>query len=826
MLEFNETVAGRQTYFVEVILPLAISKTYTYRVPATLNSHIRVGKRVIVQFGKSRIYTAIIYAITEQAPTLYEAKYILDVLDDEPIVNRTQLQLWSWIADYYMCHLGEVMQAALPAALKLASETRILLLKDSEYDKSQLTDKEFLVVDALEIQPELKVGDIAKLLGQKTVFPLLKSLFNKGVIHISEEVVERYKPRRKAYIMLNPLYEDADSRRGLFEVLERAPKQLDALLAYFKLAKNTKEITREALQEESGCSANVIKGLVEKEIFILDHRVVSRFSDQEVELLQNFQLSTGQQTAFNSIKDLFTEKEVVLLHGVTSSGKTQIYIRLIEEILQQDRQVLYLLPEIGLTTQLIERLRQYFGNQIGIYHSKFSDNERAEVWNKVLKNEYKIVLGARSAVFLPFSDLGLIVVDEEHENSFKQYDPAPRYHARDTSVFLAHLHKAKVLLGSATPSLESYFNAQSGKYGLVELTERYGVSTLPKIEIVSISEETSKKTMQSHFTSVLVEQMNNALANKEQVILFQNRRGYTPVLLCRTCGYLPKCINCDVSLTYHKSSGKLHCHYCGYKQDTVSICPACGSVHIEQKGFGTEKIEDDLQYIFPDARVARLDLDTTRTKHGFQQILGDFEDGKIDILVGTQMVAKGLDFGAVTVIGIISADGLLNYPDFRAYERSFQLLSQVAGRAGRRDKEGKVIIQTHNTKHRVLEQVINNNYEELYKTEIIERNSFQYPPLYRLIKLDVKHKESMLLSDIAFRLANELKKSFGPRILGPEDPLVSRIRNFYIKSIYLKIERNGISLTKVKEYLKDTLLKFEADKANKGVFIQVDVDPY
>ena len=826
MLEFNEFAAERETFFVEVILPLSISRSYTYRVPAALNSQIGIGKRVIVQFGKSRIYTAIVERITTQAPVLYEAKYILDILDEDPIVNPIQLQLWNWMAEYYMCNVGEVMQAALPAALKLASETRILLVPNPDFDKSTLSDKEYLIVDALEIQPELRVADIAKLLGQKTVFPLLKSLFNKGVIDISEEVIERYKPRRKAFIILNPMYEDAGNRRVLFEILEKAPKQLDALLAYMKLSRQHKDISREMLQEESGCSAAIIKGLVDKDVFILDKRVISRFSDYELELLKNFELSEAQHTALAEIKKGFEKKEVVLLHGITSSGKTQLYIRLIEEVLKKNRQVLYLLPEIGLTTQLIERLRQYFGNKIGIYHSKFSDNERAEVWNKVLKQEYQIVLGARSAVFLPFKDLGLIVVDEEHENSFKQYDPAPRYHARDTSIFIAHLHKAKVLLGSATPSLESFFNAHNGKYGFVELKERFGTSQLPSIRIVSIGEETSKKTMQGHLSSVLVEEMQNALANKDQVILFQNRRGYTPILICRTCGFLPKCINCDVSLTYHKSSGKLHCHYCGYKQETISICPACGSVHIEQKGFGTEKIEDDLQYVFPDARVARLDLDSTRSKNGYQQILGDFEEKKIDILVGTQMVAKGLDFASVTVIGIINADGLLNFPDFRAYERSYQLLAQVAGRAGRREKEGKVIIQTNNQNHRILDLVIQNNYDDLYKGEIIERNSFQYPPVYRLIKLDVKHKDAMSLSEIALRLANQLKASFGSRVLGPEEPLISRIRNLYIKAIYLKVERNGISISKVKEHLKDILLKFEADKSNKGAFVQIDVDPY
>ena len=828
MLELNAERGERHTFFVNVILPLAISKTYTYRVPFEMNQRIAVGKRVVVQFGKSRIYTAIIEGISQTPPDLYEAKYLIDVLDNLPIVNDLQLQLWDWIAGYYMCNIGDVMQAALPAALKLASETKVILLKEAllGFDKSELSDKEFLIIDALEIHPELRVSDIAKLLGQKTVFPLLKGLFAKGIIHISEEVLERYKPLRKTFISLNPLYEDPANRKALFEILEKAPKQLDALLAFLKLSRDEKDISRNKIQEACGCSAAVIKGLIEKEIFIPEERVVSRLSSQEEEMLHSFSLSAAQTVALEAIETHFEQKEVVLLHGLTSSGKTQLYIRLIEKILDSGRQVLYLLPEIALTTQLIERLRKYFGNKIGIYHSRFSDNERAEVWNKVLNNEYQIVVGARSAVFLPFANLGLIVVDEEHETSYKQFDPAPRYHARDTSVYLAHLHNAKVLLGSATPALESYFNAKTGKYGLVELNERFGNSRLPQIELVSIAEETSKKTIQGNFTSLLVSEIQLALEKKEQVILFQNRRGYTPVLLCRTCGYLPKCINCDVSLTFHKSTGKLHCHYCGYKQETISVCPACGSAHIEQKGFGTEKIEDDLQFIFPEARVARMDLDTTRNKNSFQVLLGDFEERKIDILVGTQMVAKGLDFGHVTLIGIVSADSLLNYPDFRAFEKSFQLLSQVAGRAGRRDKAGKVIIQTYNTAHKVLGQVIRHDYTGLYENEILERKHFQYPPIFRLIKLDIKHKDPMILSDIAMRLSTQLRQALGDRILGPEEPLVSRIRNYYIRTVYVKVERNGISIVKVKEVLKSLLLNFEASKLNKGVLVQIDVDPY
>lgn len=826
MLELNEEKAGRETLFVEVILPLAISKTYTYRVPAVQYAQAAVGKRAVVQFGKSKIYTAIIYRITTEPPVLYEAKYLLDILDDAPVINRQQLQLWEWISAYYLCSLGDVMQAALPAALKLASETKIILL-DKEYNKQELSDKEFLIIDALEIQPELRVSDISKVLGQKTVFPLLKSLFDKGIIHISEEITERYKPRRKAFISLSPLYQEDENRRSVFEQLEkRAPKQLDAFLAYLKLSRNGSIVSKAEILEESGCGAGALKALLEKEIFIQEDRIVSRLDDEEEGILQNFELSEAQERALNSIKDHFAQKDVVLLHGITSSGKTQVYIRLIEEALEAGKQVLYLLPEIALTTHIIERLRLYFGSKIGVYHSKFSDNERVETWNKVLKNEYQIVLGARSAVFLPFSDLGLVVVDEEHETSYKQFDPAPRYHARDTAVYLSHIHGAKVLLGSATPSLESYFNAKTGKYGLTELYERFGDAQLPSTSVVSIEEETKKKTIQSHFTSVLVETINTALLQKEQVILFQNRRGYTTFLLCRTCGYSPKCINCDVSLTFHKSSGMLHCHYCGYKQDVVPVCPACGSAHIEQKGYGTEKIEDDLSYLFPDAEIARLDLDAARTRNSFQKILSDFEERKVDILVGTQMVAKGLDFGHVTVIGIINADSLLHYPDFRAYERGFQLLSQVSGRAGRREKPGKVVIQAYDTKHRVIEQVINHDYTGLYQNEIAERQHYQYPPFFRLIRLDIKHKDFMQLELLSDKLAAILKKSFGKMILGPEAPLVGRIRNYYIKTILIKAPREGVSIQKLKTLLKEQLLQFEADKTNKGVFIQVDVDPY
>ncbi|MFC3196861.1 primosomal protein N' [Parapedobacter deserti] len=827
MFELTEGNAHtRTTLFVEVVLPLAIAKTYTYRVPGVLNARAMPGVRVIVQFGKNKVYSAVIYRVTDRPPELYEAKYILDVLDDRPIVDSNQLQLWDWIASYYLCTLGEVMQAALPAALKLASETKIIAAKFNHTDRSDLNDKEFLILDALDISPELKVSDIVKLLGQKTVFPILKRLFDKGLILISEEIAPKYKPKMKTYVRLHQDYADGYGRKALLDSLSKAPKQLNAVLAYLQLDRQHPKVTKADIMEASGSSAATIAALVEKEIFTTEDRAVSRLDGEDVEITGEFTFNEAQAQAFSEIKDRFTAKDVVLLHGVTASGKTQLYIRLMEEAIAKGGNVLYLLPEIALTTQITERLRAHFGNRLGVYHSRFNDNERAEVWHKVLNNEYQVVVGARSAVFLPFQALGLIIVDEEHENSYKQFDPAPRYHARDTAIYLGHIHGAKVLLGSATPAVESYYNARAGKYGLVELKQRFGEAKLPEIVTVHIGEESRKGNMFSYFSGTLLQEMEAALARQEQVILFQNRRGHTPVLLCNTCGYIAKCIHCDVSLTYHKSSGKLHCHYCGFSEDPIQVCPACGSTHIESKGFGTERIEEELESLLPNARVGRLDLDSTRGKHGFDRVLNAFDEHRYDVLVGTQMVAKGLDFGKVSVIGIINADGLINYPDFRAYERAFSLLAQVSGRAGRRNSSGKVMIQSYAPNHRVIQQVIDNDYEGMFMTEVTERKNYGYPPFYRLFKIDVKHKEQQVVHDAAHRLAASLREGLAHRVNGPEMPLVGRVRNHYIYSILIKVERAGISMPKVKELLRTILLHFEASKANKGVRIQVDVDPY
>lgn len=814
----------RETLFVEVVLPLSLAINYTYRVPFELNQAVAVGKRVVVQFGKHKIYTALVKSIGKNPPEHYQAKYIIDVVDEYPVVNSKQFEFWNWITSYYLCNEGDVMSAALPTGLKLASET-VLLLREDLPNELQLSEKEQLIFEVLQKQHRISIDEVAGLLGQKTVYPLVNSLLEKEIIVAAEEVVDKYKPLLKPFVRLNEFYKEDEHLRELFAQLEKAPKQLDVLLAYLKLSKGSGFIAKAQLIEESGSGQSAFKSLIDKGVFELEMRSVSRLNDEGEVFDANFKLSEQQDFALNQIKQQFEEKDVVLLHGVTASGKTQVYIKLIEEAIAKGGQVLFLLPEIALTTQIVERLKFYFGNKIGVYHSKFNDNERVEIWNKVSNGTYQIVLGARSAVLLPFAQLNLVVVDEEHENSFKQYDPAPRYQARDAAIVLAHLFKAKVVLGSATPSLESYFNAKTEKYGLVELKERFGGVQLPLQQVVSIAEETKRKKMTSYFTSVLIDDIVEALEKKEQVILFQNRRGYATILLCATCGYAPKCVNCDVSLTYHKSSGKLHCHYCGYYQSSINVCPACGSVHVEQKGFGTERIEEELSLLFPEAKIARLDLDSTRSKNGMQQIIRDFQEKKADILIGTQMVAKGLDFENVSLIGVINADTLLNYPDFRAFERSYQLLAQVAGRAGRRDKQGKVCIQAYADDHRIIQQVVDNNYEQMYADELEERRQFNYPPFSRLIFINVKHKDADVLHLAAQTLAANLRGQLGKRVLGPEQPLVSRVRNYYIKQIILKIERTA-AIQKVKTVLVDTIKDFNSQKDFRSVITQIDVDPY
>lgn len=813
------------TLFAEVILPLAISGSYTYRVPEELRKNIQLGQRVSVQFGKTRIYAAIVIAIHPHPPTLYEAKYLLSIIDHEPIVQTWQFDFWQWTADYYLCTTGDVMNAAMPAALKLSSETKIILNRQASLDYDELNDKEYLIIEALEIQPELSITEVAAILNQKTVLPYIKSLFDKQLIVVSEEVEERYRPKLESHVHLNEFYEDKVNLKALFEELGRAPKQLDLVLAYTQLRKSSTEIRKKDLLEKAAVSAAVFTALLEKEVFHITEKEVSRFGKHEILPVQ-FSLSEAQQHAYDQLADSYHNRQPALLHGVTSSGKTLLYVKLIEQCIADGKQTLYLLPEIALTTQIITRLRKHFGDKIGVYHSKFNDNERAETWKNVLNGTCRVILGARSSVFLPFKELGLIIIDEEHEQSYKQYDPAPRYHARDTALYLGAYLKLPVILGSATPALETYYNALQGKYKLVKLTERYGGVTMPQIVTANIREEQKRKTLQGeHFTTALMDSINATIKKKEQIVLFQNRRGYAPLLSCELCAFTPSCINCDVSLTYHKSSNRLQCHYCGYQQKPLEQCPACGHAHISTKSFGTEKVEDELKTLLPDVSIDRMDLDTTRKKHSTEEIITAFEDKKTAILVGTQMVVKGLDFDNLTLTAILNADSMLNFPDFRAFERSYQLMTQLAGRAGRRAKQGQVIIQTHQPEHVMIQYVINNDYEGFYQTEIMERLQFHYPPFYRLIKITLKHKELNTINAAAQVLAGALKTNFGNAVLGPEFPFISRIRNYYHKVIMIKLEKNT-ALKASKKVITDRILQLYSDKKYKSVIVQPDVDPY
>lgn len=821
----SQNSPDRKTLFVDVILPIAIPKTYTYRIPVQWNERIKIGIRVIVQFGRSKLYSAIVKRISSDVPKLYEAKYILDIVDNQSIVTDKQLDFWAWMSSYYMCHIGEVMQAGLPTALKLESETLISAVSNEQLNRDELTDKEYMIVEALDVSEELKIGDVVKLLGQKTVFPLLRGLYDKGFIHISEQVSKKFKPRVKKYIELHPNVKTEDEKRKAIEGLNNAPKQQDTLLAYIHLARKKSKISRKKLMETAQASSAIIKALGDKGILREYEEAVSRLDKNQKLISSNFILNDEQKKAFDETFSIFEKDKVALLHGVTASGKTQVYIRVIEHFIRQGKTALYLLPEIALTSQITERLKIYFGDQLVVYHSRFNENERVEVWEKVLNKKCKVILGARSAIFLPFQNLGVVVVDEEHESSYKQYEPSPRYHARDSAIYLAQMFDAKVLLGSATPSIESYYNAKSKKYGLIELKSRYGEAAPPELEIVDIKEKTRKDQMLSYFSSPLMEAIQNALLQKEQIILFQNRRGHSTFLQCKTCGHVVKCVNCDVAMTYHKTSNLMHCHYCGYSDSSPQLCTACGSPSVQSKGYGTERIEEELELLMPDARIARLDLDTTRGKYGFDKLINAFEDHEIDILIGTQMVAKGLDFGRVSVIGIINADSIINFPDFRSYERAYSLFSQVSGRAGRRDIPGKVYIQTYSPDHRVLKQVLGQKYLDMFAAEIKERKNFHYPPFYRLIRLEVRHTDIYHCESSAHALATQIKEYLKDRVLGPEPPLVSRVRKNYLQVITLKIERTGISIKKVKEMLKDTLLYFQADKKHKGVRVYIDVDP-
>jgi len=821
----------RKTLFADVIVPLAVPQFYTYRIPFEMNDTVGIGFRVIVQFGKNKLYTAIIRKVHSTPPKHYEAKYIESVLDSKPVTNEKQLKLWDWIADYYCCNPGDVMNAAIPGSLRLASETKIVLNDQFNREYDSLKDKEYSIVAVLEARESMTLKEIGEVLQQKTVQPIVKSLIDKNVVMLEEEIKQKYKPRFETYLELTDNIDSEDKLQQVFQQLgkdKRAAKQSDALMLFLHLnqrySKFPVKVKKTELLRQFEGSNSAIETLVKKNILLEVQVRADRLQKWDRPIEKINELSEDQQTACNEIKNQFSEKEVVLLHGVTSSGKTEVYIKLIEEIIETGKQVLYLLPEIALTSQIINRLRKFFGDAVGIYHSRFNDQERAEIWAKTLKGEYKILLGARSALFLPFTELGLIIVDEEHENSFKQYDPAPRYNARDSAIVLASIHKAKTLLGSATPSIETYYSAKNGKFGFAELKKRFGGVMLPEIQCVDIKEATKKKTMKSLFSETLVEHIRTALENKEQVILFQNRRGYSPFWMCEMCGWSPKCKHCDVSLTYHKATHQLQCHYCATVYNPPRVCSACGSHKLKMMGFGTEKIEEELEILIPGIRIKRMDLDSTRSKNAYFDIINDFEDRKTDVLVGTQMVTKGLDFDNVALVGILNADQLLNYPDFRAFERSFQLLAQVAGRAGRKNKRGKVLIQTYKPDHWVIRQVMQNNYEELYKEEILERRNFAYPPFVRLIDLTLKHKEELKVIDAAKFLAEKLKGELDKRILGPEKPSVGRVNNLYLRKILVKLERNTAYKSR-KEFLKEKVMELKQHPDFKSVWVEVDVDP-
>lgn len=809
-------------------MPIPLEKSFTYAITIAEADFLKPGMRVSVPFGKSKIYTGLVESIHQQMPQVYEAKQIHQILDETPLVTPIQLKHWEWISKYYMCSVGEVMRAALPSPFILESETVIYKNTEVQINDENLKDDEFIVFEALHHQSSLKIHDLMAILDKKNVLPVIKRLLEKEVIQVQEEIYEKYKPKLVRYVKLETAHTSQKALQELMETLSRAPKQRDVVMTLFSLSAQTKKpIKVSDLIGESDASSAIIKTLIDKGILkdyhIQRDRVQYEGDDNEA----SKHLNDNQDMALNQVIQSFERQNITLLYGVTSSGKTEIYVKLIEEQLKLKKQVLYLLPEIALTTQLVERLQNYFGEQVAVFHSKYSSHERVEVWNNVLNNAPKaqIILGARSSVLLPFQNLGLIIVDEEHESSYKQFDPAPRYHARDTAIVLASLFNAKTLLGSATPSLESYFNAQQGKYGLVELKHRYNDVLMPDIELIDIKDKHKRKRMTGHFSDRLILEMQDTLKDGHQIILFQNRRGFSPIVECNTCGHSPQCPNCDVSLTFHQYRNQLRCHYCGYHSVMHKTCEACGSVELDSKGFGTEQVEQEAKLLFPDHKVARMDLDTTRGKYGYEKIITALEQQEIDILVGTQMLTKGLDFRNVKLVGIMNADNMLNFPDFRAHERSYQLMTQVSGRAGRTQERGKVLIQTYNPFHRILQQVSTNDYEQMYKEQMDDRHTYKYPPIFRMIKITLKHKDYQKVNIGADWYAKSLRTVFDKHVLGPEFPPVARIRNQFLKHILVKIPQKQ-SLTKTKEAIIKINNSFLSVKDFRAVRVILNVDNY
>lgn len=815
--------------YVDVILPLALSNTYTYILPDEFKAKACVGARVIVPFGSRKMYTALIYEFHTDSPENFEPKEVWALLDDSPIVGNHQLDFWNWLSTYYNCTLGEVFKAALPSGFKLESESVVTLVEDFEASQP-LKKNEQQMLDLLASRGEMSVADLSKSMEQKNVLPIVKRLMDIGALALNEEVKEKYKPKTETYVRMSPFYYDEEHLHQAFDSLGKARKQLDLLMYYLQYSQfltkdNVLEISKKDLLERSGSTPAILSALLEKGYLEVYSKEKGRLDTSSGRVQEMHPLSEEQKRAYREIMVLFRQKQTVLLHGVTSSGKTEIYIHLIEEVLKLGKQVLFLLPEIALTTQITNRLKRVFGSQLGVYHSKYSDAERVEVWNNLLNDKgIKVVLGVRSSVFLPFKNLGLVIVDEEHEATYKQNDPAPRYHARNSAIVLATMHGAKVLLGSATPSIESYYNAQTGKYGLVELFQRHAGISMPEILVDDVKEAKRKKQMKSIFGPLLVDQVNKALQRKEQVILFQNRRGFSPYVECKDCACVPKCKNCDVSLTYHKSLNVLTCHYCGYSIPMPEVCPACGNPSLGTVGYGTEKIEEEVQQQFPGVRVARLDLDVARSRKSYEKIISDFERGEIDILVGTQIVSKGLDFERVRVVGILNADMLLNYPDFRAYERAYQLMAQVSGRAGRKNNQGIVVLQTNEPTHQVISQVKANAYKEMFDNQMEERRLFRYPPFTRLTYIYVKGRDFSTVKRAADYFSVCLRSVFADRVYGPDQPVVGRVQNQFIFKVMLKVEL-AVKPDQVRELLKKVSDHLLSQPEYKSIVLYSDVDP-
>ncbi|NUM30890.1 MAG: primosomal protein N' [Bacteroidetes bacterium] len=816
---FNE----RNTLFVDVLLPLAMPVNLTYRVPFELNELVTIGKRVVVQVGKKKLYAGIVAKITETVPSGYEVKYIISVLDDVPVVTNIQLEFWKWISEYYLCTQGEVMKAALPAALRLESESLVALTEDYN-SVAELDEKENFVIEYLEKVGETTISNLALLLNKQNIHNLIKSLYQKGIVILKEDISDNYKPKFISCLRINPAFSDIELNDIFNNLEKKSKKQLESLMNLYSWQSKCNVVEKSKFIKENGVSSGIIDTLAKKDY--IEIYKIEKFFLNDVKAEKLPELTPNQNTAFEEIEKVFSKDKICLLHGVTSSGKTHIYFKLIEKVVNEGKEVLYIVPEMALTAQLVNRFKKYFGNIVEITHSGYSINERFETWNHLSEGKIKIILGVRSSVFMPFKKLGLVIIDEEHESTLKQQDPAPRYHARDCATMLAKMFNAKVLLGSATPSIESWYNVQTGKYDKVCLTERFGDSKHPKIDIINLSEAQKTNRMKGPFSTQLLEEIKNVLERQKQVIIFQNRRGYVPVTECSICGWIPRCVNCDVSLTYFNSTQNYRCSFCGFKKDIVNKCESCGSTRLKLMGYGTERLEEELKIFFPDSKIIRFDSESAKNHRQQEKIIKSFENKEIDIIVGTQMISKGFDFENLELVGIVNADHSINFPDFRSAERSFQLFTQVSGRAGRRIKPGKVIVQTYQPWHKVIEALKNSNITDLYDRELGERLKFNYPPYFRIIRLTIKHPENIIVIKASDILALHLKNYLKENVLGPESPYISRIRNYYIKQIIVKFDPKINSTSKIRNLINNSILKIKSIKELKSVIITPDVDPY